>query len=152
MKPFLDRTTYCVTCRLSRPSKAEGLSVDRRLLSRTNISRDTRGLNTPAGIVFRLDGKGSQNPHVDNNTKQDYIILLIFGINGKHIMLWFWGDWPVDELKGRQCSFKVEGTPPFYNVVKYDECHPGLKRIKLRNASGQPFYPILTQKYERFTP
>lgn len=46
------------TCKLLRPSKADNVRVDSRLLSRTSISRDCRGLNVPEGMVFRLDMGG----------------------------------------------------------------------------------------------
>lgn len=44
-----------VTCKFLRPSSIDELSVDKKLLSRTSISRETSGLNAQAGMVLRLE-------------------------------------------------------------------------------------------------
>lgn len=44
-----------VTCKFLRPFNVDKLSVDKKLLSRTSISRETSGPNVPAGMVLRLE-------------------------------------------------------------------------------------------------
>lgn len=44
-----------ITCKFLRPSSIDKLSVDKKLLSRTSISRETSGLNAQAEMLLRLE-------------------------------------------------------------------------------------------------
>lgn len=48
-------TPMSATCKFLRPSSIDELSVDKKLLSRTSISRETSDLNAQAGMVLRLE-------------------------------------------------------------------------------------------------
>lgn len=64
-----------VTCKFLRPSNVDELNVDKKLLSRTSISRETSGPNVPAGMLLRLE------PRYTTTSRNIYIARIIITVS-----------------------------------------------------------------------